>query len=105
MKLRLLVYKLLTLAWFLLLIAAMVFLTGGSLKWAVAAFAGAILVVAAQAMLIKCPHCHARPGLRILAIWTLLFDLELYVADVLFLRECPRCERQLVVAPVAERTT
>ena len=85
----------------------MFFLTSGPLRWAVAAFVAAILVVTAQAMLILCPHCNARPGVWILAIWTLLFDLELYVADVLFLRECPRCKRQLVAGPVeiGESTT
>lgn len=99
-KVRLLTYKFLTLVWFLLLTTAMFFLTDGSVRWGVVALATAILVVAVQALLIQCPHCHARPGLRILAIWTLLLDVELYVADVLFLRECPQCERQLVIAPV-----
>jgi hypothetical protein len=106
MKVRLLLYKVLTLGWFLLLIAAMFFLTDGSVRWALAAFVGAILVVFMQALLILCPYCHARPGVWILAIWTVLFDLELYVADVLFLRACPRCKRQLA-APVGnvESTT
>src|SRR5688572_18037318 len=106
MKVRLLLYKVLTLGWFLLLIAAMFFLTNGSLRWALTAFVGAILLVFVQALLIVCPHCHARPGVWILAIWTLLFDLELYVADVLLLRECPQCKEELV-APVGtlESTT
>jgi hypothetical protein len=55
--------------------------------------------VVTQALLIRCPHCHIRPGLWIFAIWTLLLDLEIYVADVMFLRECPKCERPLLLVP------
>ena len=86
MKVRFLTYEFLTLVWFLLLITAMFFLTDGSIRWGLVALATAILVVAVPALLIQSPHCHARPGLRILAIWTLLLDVGLYVADVLFLR-------------------
>jgi hypothetical protein len=59
----------------------------------------ALLLVGVQASLIRCPHCRTRPGLRILAVWTLFLDLELYVADVLLLRACPRCDQELTTSP------
>jgi uncharacterized membrane protein YfcA len=98
-KIRLLIYKLLTIVWFSLLIAAMVFLSQGAFNRSLAALLIALCVVGIQAALIRCPYCHARPGLWLLAIWTLLLDLPFYIADVLLLRECPRCERQLVAMP------
>ena len=100
MKLRLFLYKVLTLPWFILLIVAMWFLTDKQLQSALIAFLAALFVVGVQAILIRCPHCHTRPGVRILAIWTLLLDMHLYIADVLLLRECPKCERQLMSMPV-----
>lgn len=69
MKQRLIIYKLLSAVWLSLLIVAMVFLTHGSLKWALAAFGGAILIVAAKVLLkmvfpvmenrMTCPACGA----------------------------------------------
>jgi hypothetical protein len=92
-RIRLLIYKLLTLVWVSLLIVAMFSLPDSAFRGALTAFLTALFVVGVQASLIRCPYCHARPGLWILAIWTLLLDLPFYIADVLLLRECPRCER------------
>ena len=105
MRVRLLVYKFLTLVWFVLAVAAMYFVTDGAYKLALTALLAAFLFVALQAMLIRCPHCHARPGLWILAIWTLLLDPELYIADVLLLRTCPHCKRPLVALPAKSSGT
>jgi hypothetical protein len=38
-----------------------------------------------QITLVKCKKCGTRPGLRLLGIWTLLLDFEMYIADTLFL--------------------
>lgn len=95
MRIRLLVYKALTPVWFLLAVAAMFFVTDGAYRRALTAVLSALVVVGVQAIIIRCPYCHARPGLWILAIWTLLLDLPLYISNVLRLRECPRCERSL----------
>ena len=66
-------------------------------KWTQAAITLAVLValVICQALLLRCHHCGARPGLWILAIWTALLNYEIYFADALFLRECPRCRKSL----------
>jgi hypothetical protein len=73
----------------------MFFATNGSASWAFAAFLAAIIVIGVQAMLVRCPSCHARPGLWILAAWTVFVDIELYVSDVLLLRDCVRCRKPL----------
>jgi hypothetical protein len=95
MRVRLYLYKFLTLPWVLLLIAAMFCATYGVSTWGWIALLAAFLVILGQAFLIRCPYCRTRPGLWILAVWTLFVDPELYIADVLLLRECPRCDRSL----------
>ena|ERR1700682_3707929 len=77
------------------LVAAVVL--GSVERWSEAAIAVAVLVVAviAQALLLRCHHCGARPGLWLLALSTLVLSPEWYIADALFLRKCPRCEKSL----------
>jgi hypothetical protein len=86
-------YRALSISIVALLIAAVAFATNGKLSGAVAALAGIVAVVLVQSVLLRCPHCATRPGLWILAIWTLLLDPILYLADALFLRECPHCRK------------
>ncbi|SRR5712691_1966084 len=78
-----------------MLIVAVVF--AGLARWVEAAIALGVLVAAVlvQAALLRCHHCGARPGLWLLAFWTLFLGPEWYIADALFLRKCPRCERSL----------
>ena len=82
---RLVLYKLLTIVWFVLLIVAMWFLTDKQLRMALAAFSTAIATILVQACLIRCPHCHTRPALWMLAIWTLLLDWRMYIVDIILL--------------------
>jgi hypothetical protein len=88
-------YRALSLSIVALLIAAVVFATDGNLSRAAAALAGIIAVALVQSILLRCHHCGTRPGLWILAIWIVLLDPILYLADALFLRECPRCRKSL----------
>ena len=93
-------YRTLSVLNFALLIAAVYFATVG--RWSAAwfFFGSLLLCIAFQSLLLRCPHCSARPGLWLLAIWTLLLDYEFYLADALLLRRCPRCDRTLsLVAP------
>ncbi len=80
---------------FILLIIALIFLTDGMVTAALLALVIMIVIVLTQAALLRCQHCGARPGLWILTIWTLLFDPVLYLADALFLRDCPNCKKCL----------
>lgn len=89
------IYKILTLVLFAFLLMAIYHITTGNVQYAVISFAAAIASVLTQAALIKCSNCGTRPGWQILAIWTLLLDFELYVADVLWLKECPKCKKSL----------
>jgi|GEM_PF-2097250 len=93
MKLR--YYKLLTVLLFLDVLAIIFFLTIGNFLVTIVCASLAVLILITQVLLVKCPHCGARPGLWILAIWTLLLDFELYLGDSLLLRECPKCGAQL----------
>jgi len=54
-----------------------------------------LATLAVQVVIVKCPHCGTRPGLWLLAIWTALLDFELYFADTVLLRECPKCRSSL----------
>jgi len=88
-------YRTLSALVLVLLIVAVVFASLG--RWTEATIALGMLVAAviAQAVLLRCHRCGARPGLWLLAFWTLFFSPEWYIADALFLRKCPRCEKSL----------
>jgi len=95
MSISIATYRTLSVLALVMLIVTVVFASLG--RWAEATIALGVLVAAviAQAVLLRCPHCGARPGLWLLAFWTLFLSPEWYIADALFLRECPRCERSL----------
>jgi hypothetical protein len=79
----------------IMLVTAVVF--ASLLRWteAAVAFAGMIAAVLSQALLLRCHHCGARPGLWLLSISTLFLNYEVYIADALFLAHCPRCQKSL----------
>ena len=85
-------YRAMTAAWLILLVAAVCFgLASSECVGAAVCLALTVVRVIAQALVFRCENCGARPGLWLLAIWTLLLDFELLVADVLPLRSCPKC--------------
>jgi len=49
--------------------------------------------------LVRCPHCKSRPVLRLLAIWTLFLDYELFIADTILLKRCVKCEKNIFEDP------
>ena len=59
------------------------------------AAAALILILISQVALVNCPECGARPGLWLLAVWTLFLDFDLYFADTIMLKECPKCKSSL----------
>jgi hypothetical protein len=77
------------------LVAVIYFLTEQNFRavWMAVLVISALLLL--QVILVKCKECGTRPGLRLLIIWTLLLDFELYIADTLFLRKCPSCSHDL----------
>ena len=77
------------------LVAAIYFLTERNLTAVCLAALTISALLLLQATLIKCNKCGVRPGLRLLVIWTILLDFELYIADTLFLRKCPNCKDDL----------
>lgn len=95
---RLVLYKVLTFVWLTAFVVGIYFLAADNAFSArTAACLGAIiLALIAQALVLRCVHCGARPGLWVLAIWTLFVDYELYFADTLLLRRCPRCGKGLI---------
>jgi hypothetical protein len=95
MRIGIATYRALSISMLGLLIAAVAFATNGGLARAGTALAGIVAVVLIQSILLRCHHCGTRPGLWLFAIWTLLLDPILYLADALFLRECPRCGKSL----------
>ena len=70
------------------------FLTTGDLRKVYIALAVIPIILIIQILIIRC-KCGCRPGLWLLAIWTLFLDFELYIADTVLLRRCPKCNRDL----------
>lgn len=97
---KLILYKLLTLPLFVSFIAIILFLTTGNINNAILMAVAFIIVLSVQVTIIKCPNCGTRPGVWLLAIWTLLLDYELYFADTIMLRECPKCKFNLKTADI-----
>ena len=81
-------------------VAIIFFLTEGNINNGILMAVVLIIVLAVQVTLIKCPNCGTRPGLWLLAIWTLLLDYDLYFADTVMLRKCPKCEFDLKTADI-----
>lgn len=92
---RIIVYKLMTLLWGICLLAVIFYATVGDFRMAGLFIIATCMFLLGQAGLVKCPHCGTRPGVWVLAIWTLLLDPAFYIADVLLLKRCPKCETLL----------
>lgn len=45
----------------------------------------------ANFLLVKCKSCGARPVLWLFMFWTALIEPELFFADAVCLRKCPKC--------------
>jgi hypothetical protein len=88
-------YRTLSLLLVVLVVVAVWLATDGRWLEAGVAVGAMALIAIAQALLLRCQHCGTRPGLWLLAIWTVLLSWEIYLADALFLRKCPRCQRSL----------
>jgi hypothetical protein len=95
MRIGIATYRTLSVVALGLLVLAVWFLTDGRWMEAAIVLAALVALVVTQALLLRCHHCGARPGLWILACWTILLDYELYIADALFLRQCPRCQKPI----------
>jgi uncharacterized membrane protein len=94
-------YRTLSVLILVTLVVAVAFASTGRMAEAAIAFGVLVAAVLAQAVLLRCHHCGTRPGLWLLAIWTILFSPELYIADALFLRKCPKCNKSLSEAKAA----
>src|SRR3989442_15684215 len=89
-------YRATTATWLFFLVAAVYWGLASSAPVAAAiCLALTVALVVAQALAFRCENCGARAGLWLLAIWTLLLDFELFVADVILLRSCPKCSTSL----------
>ncbi len=92
---RLTIYKILSFVLVLDIIALVWFLTVQNWLLVMIAVLVFILSLALQVILVKCPNCGTRPGLWLLAVWTLFLDFELYFSDTVLLKECPKCDFEL----------
>ncbi|SRR6266513_484364 len=95
MRIGIAAYRILSVLSFILLVPVVWFATDGRWWEAGTALAAIVLISVCQALMLRCQHCGARPGLWILGFWTLMLNYELYLADALFLRQCPRCQKSL----------
>jgi hypothetical protein len=92
---RLNIYRFLSVLLIFDLIVMIYYLTVANVKGAYVSLGFLLVILLCQAFMIRCNRCRCRPGLWILALWTLLLDFELYLADTLFLRTCPKCRYDL----------
>jgi len=92
---RLTIYKIFSFVLILDIIALVLFLTVQDWQLVISAVLVFIFSVTLQVILVKCPNCGTRPGLWLLAIWTLFLDFELYFSDTVLLKECPKCDFDL----------
>lgn len=91
---KLIIYRLLSVGLIIDLVAIVYFLTIAKLSSFYVALALVPAILISQILLIRCT-CGCRPGIWLLGIWSLFLDFELYIADTLLLRKCPKCNRDL----------
>ena len=91
---RMIIYRFLSFVIIIDLISIVYFLTAKNRSGAYISFALLTTILLLQIFLIRF-KCGCRLGLRLLVVWTLLLDFELYIADSLLLRRCPNCKRNL----------
>jgi len=95
MRIGIVTYRALSVLSLLLFVLLIWFATEARWVEAAIVLAVGLALVVGQALMLRCQHCGTRPGIWILAFWTLLLDYELYLADALFLRHCPKCRKSL----------
>lgn len=95
MRTGIVTYRIFSALLLVLLVFVVWLATDGRIKEAGAVLGVMVVVTLALALMLRCQHCGARPGLWLLAIWTALLSPEFYFADALFLRKCPRCHTSL----------
>ena len=95
MRIGITTYRVLSGLLLVLLVIVVWLATDGRIKDAVVGLAAMVAIAVGQALMLRCQHCGARPGLWLLAIWGVFLSPELYFADTLFLRKCFRCRRSL----------
>src|SRR5438093_13734738 len=89
---RLNLYRSLSVLLIVDLVAIVYCLTLANEKGAYLSIGLLLTILCLPVFMIRCKRCSCRPGLWVLAIWMLLLDVELYIADTLFLRTCPKCQ-------------
>lgn len=92
---RLTIYKILSFVLILFIIALVWFLTVQNWQMVIFVILLFIFSLILQIILVKCQNCGTRPGLWLLAIWTLFLDFELYFSDTVLLKNCPKCDSVL----------
>ncbi len=92
---RLRIYRFLSVVLIIDIIAVILFLTLNKMPIVILSLVMLIATLGIQISIIKCSNCGCRPGLWLLAIWTLFLDFELYIADTLLIKECPKCKKSL----------
>jgi len=95
MLLNLKIYKIISFLLLIDIIAIVWFLTIGDKIGLLISAILFLTFLTMQVFLVKCSNCGTKPGLWILAIWTLFLDFELYFADTVLLKACPKCEFDL----------
>jgi hypothetical protein len=95
MRIGIATYRALSLLLLVLVVVAVWLATDGRWFEAALVVGGMVFIAITQALLLRCQHCGTRPGMWLLAIWTALLSWEIYLADALFLRQCPRCHKSL----------
>lgn len=96
-NLRLTIYRALTLLWLAALVAGIYFLARDNAfsPRVIGSLAVILVSIAIQAVIVRCAECRTRPGLWLVAVWTVFMDLESYLADTVLLRHCPKCGADL----------
>jgi len=95
MRIGITTYRVLSGLLLVLLVIVVWLAADGRIKEAAFGLAAMIVIAVGQALMLRCQHCGSRPGLWLLAIWSVFLSPELYFADTLFLRKCIRCHKSL----------
>ena len=93
MRIGISTYRTLSALLLVLLVVVVWLATEGRIREASVGLAAMVVVAIGQALMLRCQHCGSRPGLGLLAIWTVVLSPELYFADALCLRRCTRCHK------------
>ena len=103
MRIGIATYRALSALFLVLLVVVVWLATDGRMKEAAVGLAAMVVLAVAQALMLRCQHCGTRPGVWLLAMWTVFLSPEFYVADALFLRKCTRCQKSLSASKEVSR--